>query len=865
MNLNSDRRLEMNTLRKLCNWYFSRKALPYWGILAMDCTIVFLSGLFVYYLQYGGLSFALHFWQVTFGLCVCLVLYVFAFFIFHTYHGVMRYSGFVDLHRVAYSTATASIGVCILHQIQVHGGFTPYLLIPRFENSLLLFIVATMLMWCLRVFVKSLHDISRGDDSIQKVFIYGCMQGGIALAKSIRNENPRRYRLRGFISTDPSLNGSWLLGEHVYLDDDNVVETMKKYQVSTLLVSPLQREKFITRTTLIDALIKAGIKILISPAEAVEWDGKSDLSHKELREVEIEDLLPRDKIEIDMNAIGNMLRGKRILITGAAGSIGSEMSRQVAKYNPSELVLVDQAETPMHDVRLYMARNHGDLKTWTIVGSITNNKQMERIFSKHKPEYVFHAAAYKHVPMMEDNPAMAVQNNIYGTRVIADLAVKYGTKKFVMISTDKAVNPTNVMGCSKRICEIYCQALNAEVQAVQNGSSEQCSGSIVGSSGSSGSSEQCSGSIVGSNGSNGSSGSRGLNGSQSIEQIEQTKSLNQTIRPNGNIRRFSNISESKGTLEAGLSDNQTGGVQVRQSLCPADSSISGICDGQHSGGIRETREQGVQELPVHSQGFLRRTEESSDESSRCELHNGRDLQSDVCGLQEAVNRDNQLHQDNQGFGIQGDKVPVGLEPSEAIEPLEPFEPNKLRQFDGSLPVTQFVTTRFGNVLGSNGSVIPIFKEQIRKGGPVTVTHPDIIRYFMLIPEACRLVLQAGTMGHGGEIYVFDMGKPVRIADLAQRMIDLSGAKNIKILYTGLRDGEKLYEELLASKENTIPTPHPNIMVAQVPEYPYEQALQNETELHRISKSFDEMAIVKKMKEIVPEFKSNNSKYEILDV
>ena len=658
MNLNSNRRLDVNTLRKLCNWYFSRKALPYWGILAMDCTIVFLSGLFVYYLQYGGLSFALHFWQVTFGLCVCLVLYVFAFFIFHTYHGVMRYSGFVDLHRVAYSTATASIGVCLLHQIQVHGGFTPYLLIPRFENSLLLFIVATMLMWCLRVFVKSLHDISRGDDSIQKVFIYGCMQGGIALAKSIRNENPRRYRLRGFISTDPSLNGSWLLGEHVYLDDDNVVETMKKYQVSTLLVSPLQREKFITRTTLIDSLIKAGIKILISPAEAVEWDGKSDLSHKELREVEIEDLLPRDKIEIDMDAIGNMLRGKRILITGAAGSIGSEMSRQVAKYNPSELVLIDQAETPMHDVRLYMARNHGDLKTWTIVGSITNNKQMERIFSEHKPEYVFHAAAYKHVPMMEDNPAMAVQNNIYGTRVIADLAVKYGTKKFVMISTDKAVNPTNVMGCSKRICEIYCQALNAH--------------------------------------------------------LRQQEAKNPSLQ---------------------------GGA---------------------------------------------------------------------------------------GVGC------------------------------------QFVTTRFGNVLGSNGSVIPIFKEQIRKGGPVTVTHKDIIRFFMLIPEACRLVLQAGTMGHGGEIYVFDMGKPVRIADLAQRMIDLSGAKGVEIQYTGLRDGEKLYEEVLNDAEQTKPTSHPKIMVAQVREYPYSLALQNEIDLYELSIHSDDMSIVKKMKEIVPEYKSQHSKYEVLD-
>ena len=570
----------------------------------------------------------------------------------------MRYSSFVDLHRVAYSTATASIGVCILHQIQVHGGFTPYLLIPRFENSLLLFIVATMLMWCLRVFVKSLHDISRGDDSIQKVFIYGCMQGGIALAKSIRNENPRRYRLRGFISTDPSLNGSWLLGEHVYLDDDNVVETMKKYQVSTLLVSPLQREKFITRTTLIDSLIKAGIKILISPAEAVEWDGKSDLSHKELREVEIEDVLPRDKIEIDMNAIGNMLRGKRILITGAAGSIGSEMSRQVAKYNPSELVLIDQAETPMHDVRLYMARNHGDLKTWTIVGSITNNKQMERIFSEHKPEYVFHAAAYKHVPMMEDNPAMAVQNNIYGTRVIADLAVKYGTKKFVMISTDKAVNPTNVMGCSKRICEIYCQALNAH--------------------------------------------------------LRQQKA-------------------KKPSLQGGA-----------------------------------------------------------------------------------------------GVGC------------------------------------QFVTTRFGNVLGSNGSVIPIFKDQIRKGGPVTVTHKDIIRFFMLIPEACRLVLQAGTMGHGGEIYVFDMGKPVRIADLAQRMIDLSGAKGVEIQYTGLRDGEKLYEEVLNDAEQTKPTSHPKIMVAQVREYPYSLALQNEIDLYELSIHSDDMSIVKKMKEIVPEYKSQHSKYEVLD-
>ena len=874
----------MNIIKRVFLRILSRGALPYWCILMVDCFIVFVSGLAVYYLQFGSQMLIDHFSHVSIGLIVSLLVFLISFFAFHTYRGILRYSSFVDLNRLAYSVGTSCAIVCLLHQMQLHDTFVPDLYFPRFKGAVLIFILATSTMWALRVFVKTFHDSLRNIVHAKKVFIYGCQTGGIALAKSVLNSVDETYRIAGFVSDDPTFEGTRLLGIPVYYDNENLVQHMIEKKVSVLFVSPIQSLQFTNRSSLIDRLLAARIKIMMIP-QAQEWDGKSELTHQLLREVEIEDLLPRDKIEIDMEAIGKMLRGKCILITGAAGSIGSEIARQVALFSPSHLILTDQAETPMHDVRLFMAQSHPDLHVETIVTSICNQEHMEKIFAQYRPEYVFHAAAYKHVPMMEDNPAEAVQNNVYGTRVIADLAVKYGTKKFVMVSTDKAVNPTNVMGCSKRICEIYCQALNAEVQAVQNGSSgssgssEQCSGSIVGSSGSNGSSEQCSGLIVGSSGSNGSSG---LNGSQSIEQIELTKSLNQTIRQNGNIRRFSNISESKGTLEAGLSDNQTGGVQVRQSLCPADSSISGICDGQHSGGVRETREQGVQELPVHSQGLLRRTEESSDESSRCELHNGRDLQSDVCGLQEAVNRDNQLHQDNQGFGVQGDKVPVGLEPSEAIEPLEPseaieplepseaieplepFEPNKLRQFDGSLPVTQFVTTRFGNVLGSNGSVIPIFKEQIRKGGPVTVTHPDIIRYFMLIPEACRLVLQAGTMGHGGEIYVFDMGKPVRIADLAQRMIDLSGAKNIKILYTGLREGEKLYEELLASKENTIPTPHPNIMVAQVPEYPYEQALQNEIELYRTSKSFDDMAIVKKMKEIVPEFKSNNSKYEVLD-
>lgn len=638
----------MNPIRKFCNWYFSRGILPYWCILALDCAAVFLSGLAIYYLKYGGLSLAQHFWQLALGLGICLFAYVVAFFAFHTFRGVMRYSSFVDLSRIAYSNIAAGVFVCLVHQVEMKCGLSSVFMTPRFETAIFIYALATSLMWGLRVIVKTLHDTYRGDDSVQKVFIYGCMQGGIALAKSIRTQVPLRYRLRGFISGDKSLDGSWLLGEQVHYDEDSVVELMQNQKVTTLLVSPLQTERFTQHTSLIDALIAANIKIMMMP-QSEEWDGHSDLSHQQLREVEIEDLLPREKIEVDLVAIGQMLRGKRILITGAAGSIGSEMARQVAKFQPAELVLVDQAETPMHDVRLYMANNHKDLSVQTIVTSICKEDRMEKIFAKYHPEYVFHAAAYKHVPMMEDNPAEAVQNNIYGTRVIADLAVKYGTKKFVMISTDKAVNPTNVMGCSKRICEIYCQALN-----------------------------------------------------------------------------------------------------------------KAIVDGE----------------------------------------------------------------------VKGE--------------------------------TQFVTTRFGNVLGSNGSVIPIFRDQIKKGGPVKVTHPDIIRFFMLIPEACRLVLEAGTMGKGGEIFVFDMGEPVKIVDLAQRMINLSGAKDVKIEFSGLRDGEKLFEEVLNDAEQTKPTHHPKIKVAAVREYPYALALQNEKELHKLSFIADDMDIVRKMKEIVPEYKSQNSKYQELD-
>jgi FlaA1/EpsC-like NDP-sugar epimerase len=447
-----------------------------------------------------------------------------------------------------------------------------------------------------------------------------------------------------------------------------LLKHIKDAHANVLIVSPRLEEQFRARTNLVDQLITEGIKIMMFP-RIEDWNGKDELKREQLREVRIEDLLPRDKIEVDMDAIGSMLKEKCILITGAAGSIGSEIVRQIAPYQPSQLVLIDQAETPMHDVRLMMKKKYAYIPCQTIVTSITNAEHMERIFSYYKPEYVFHAAAYKHVPMMEDNPAIAVQNNVYGTRVIADLAVKYGAKKFVMISTDKAVNPTNVMGCSKRICEIYCQSLNREIEKIRSASGQQ-------------------------------------------------------------------------------------------------------------------------------------------------------------------------------------------HPAPETTPL--------LQYDGSLPITQFVTTRFGNVLGSNGSVIPIFREQIKNGGPITVTHPDIIRYFMLIPEACKLVLEAGTMGKGGEIFVFDMGKPVKIVDLAERMIRLSGAKGVRIEFTGLRDGEKLYEEVLNDAEQTKPTNHPKIMVASVREYEYQTALKNEERLMEASYSFDDMGIVRIMKEIVPEYKSPSSKYEVLD-
>ena len=630
---------------RLSTWYFSKKSLPYWGIILLDCCLILFSGLLVYTLNNGVLSTLDILGHLLVTLLVCLIPYLVGFRLFHTYSGIIRYSSFVDLQKVGLAVLFGLICVVVFQALTE---FSPYLVYIRKRDLILSALLAMSLMWMMRVFVKYFYVSTFRVAKAERAFIYGVKQGGVSLAKSIQNQDPARFVLAGFISDMAEIGNRYLMGVKVYPNDEELVSVMRKKRSNVLLVSPLKVEAIRNNQEMVDRLIKANIKIYMTPA-AQEWDGRSDLSHTQLREVNIEDLLPRDKIEIDLEAVRKQLTGKRILITGAAGSIGSEIVRQVAQFAPERMVLIDQAETPLHDVRLMMARGWPDIESYTVVSDICVRERMEELFEEHRPDYVFHAAAYKHVPMMEDNPEESVRNNVDGTRVIADLAVKYGTRKFVMVSTDKAVNPTNVMGCSKRICEIYVQ------------------------------------------------------------------SLDQAIK-----------------------------------------------DGKVSGR------------------------------------------------------------------------------------------------------TQFVTTRFGNVLGSNGSVIPLFKEQIKRGGPVTVTHKDIIRFFMLIPEACKLVLEAGTMGNGGEIFVFDMGKPVRIVDLAERMIRLSGVKGIEIRFTGLRDGEKLYEEVLNEEETTKPTFHPKIKIAQVRAYDYADAnLQIDALVHACAVEGD-MQIVKRMKEIVPEFKSQHSKYEVLD-
>ena len=651
----------LNYIYRLLRWYLSKNALPYWCIFLMDVAIVFVSGFLVYWIfNRTGVTFENRFLLFNTLGCFSLISCI-GFRAFHTYSGIVRFSSFVDLLHVLYGNLL-SLGLVLVFDLLLMQSLPPHLFVDFTTTQIcLIYIFATALMWGVRVVVKSLNDVVFADKRAKRVLIYGAMSGGVGLAKNIRSQKPRRYVLEGFISHDKSLKHSRLLGEKVYLPQDDIASVILRNHIDAILVSPMRSNEFRNNQELQDLLIGTGVKILMAQ-NVKEMTADGDIEDVQIKEVSVEDLLPRDEIKVDMKSVGELLNGRRVLITGAAGSIGAEMVRQIAVYRPAAMMLIDQAETPEHDIRLLMKKNYPDIDADTVVTSICKKERMEKIFSSFRPDYVFHAAAYKHVPMMEDNPSEAVQNNIYGTKVIADLSVKYGVRKFVMVSTDKAVNPTNVMGCSKRICEIYVQALDRAVK---------------------------------------------------------------------------------------------------------------MCN------------YGINNLPA-------------------ELSNG-------------------------------DK-----------------------------PVTQFVTTRFGNVLGSNGSVIPLFREQIKNGGPVTVTHPDIIRFFMLIPEACKLVLEAGTKGNGGEIFVFDMGKPVKIADLAQRMINLSGARNVKIEFTGLREGEKLYEEVLNELEGTKPTFHKKIRIAEVRQQDYAQVSKDIDDLIELSKGYDDMDTVRKMKEIVPEYKSNNSKYESLD-
>ena len=655
----------MNFFRKLANWYFRRNSLPYWSIIVLDMLILMMSGAISYWIFSNWTELTSRMPTLLASLSVYALLSIIGVRYFHTYAGIVRYSSFIDLMRVAYANVVSlvlALGVHVLMYKVPSQYFEPL----NGRQIVLMFVIATLAMWAMRVLVKTVYDVSTADNNALRVLVYGAQSGGVGLAESIRTQTPRRFILKGFISHNHRLRHNELVGEKVFTMEDDLRKVVEDYHIGAVLVSPYRTNDFRKNQDLQDLLIGMGVKIFmaqnaIEVEKIGEEDDKSEFGEIQLKEVSVEDLLPRAEIKVDMKSVSELLSGRRVLITGSAGSIGSEMVRQIASCKPASMMLIDQAETPQHDLRLMMAKEFPNIEVHVVVTTVCSMSRMDAIFNQFRPEYVFHAAAYKHVPMMEDNPSEAIMNNVYGTKVVADLSVKYGVRKFVMVSTDKAVNPTNVMGCSKRICEIYVQTLDRAIKTTQYG--------------------------------------------------------------------------------------------------------------------------------------------------------------------------------GPGLNLSAD-----------------FK-----------PVTQFVTTRFGNVLGSNGSVIPLFREQIRNGGPVTVTHPDIIRYFMLIPEACKLVLEAGTKGNGGEIFVFDMGRPVKIADLAKRMISLSGAKNVKIEYTGLREGEKLFEEVLNDKETTKPTFHKKIRIAEVRPYDFNQVCQDIDELIAVSKKYNDMETVRMMKQIVPEYKSNNSVYEELDI
>ena len=617
-----------------------------WVVFALDVALAVLSTLFVLLVVTQTLRYTVsppHVLQLS---ALSLVSTVLSMMLFKSYANVIRYSTLREIWRLLLMVVVkeALFGLIL--------SFTQ--LLPGRQLLFLCadFFVTFVALLSFRIFLLNVYNVILLSTYSKKknILIYGVDDESVKLAQGSTKVYMTDHLVRGFLLMDSRKHHYLLSGQRVYSvsSQDELKKIVVHNNIDGILFPNMalaQKEE----KRLIRFCEQLNLRVLVVPNPEEMKDG---VLHRSIRRINIEDLLGRDEIKINMKEIGSLLQGKSVLVTGAAGSIGSEICRQLAKFDVRCLVCFDMGETPMHNLRLELEEKFPRLKFIPVIGDVRSQERLEFTFRTYHPQVVFHAAAYKHVPLMEENPCEAIRVNVYGTRNVADIAVKYGIEKFVMVSTDKAVNPTNIMGCSKRLAEIYVQSLNRAIQ--------------------------------------------------------------------------------KGEVEG---------------------------------------------------------------------------------------------------------------------------------------KTKFITTRFGNVLGSNGSVIPRFKEQIKNGGPVTVTHPDIIRFFMTIPEACRLVLEAGTMGDGGEIFVFDMGEPVKIADLARRMIELSGFrpdKDIEIKYTGLRPGEKLYEEVLSDEENTKETPHPKIKVAAVREYDYQEVVPHIDLLTRLSTEVRIPDMVIEMKNVVPEFKSKNSVYEMYD-
>ena len=643
---------------KIGNKFFAciiaMRYLSRWTVFLLDIFLVIIAYAISHYLSFVflGESTLNETIASAYRLPAVIVVQAAGFCIFRTYFGVLRYSGFVDTFKVLFSVLFTVV-VLYLTNLATWLAYGK-LFLYNHEIAIYLF-VAFVLLFSLRMFVKTLYELCvMNASSAKRVMIYGTKSAGVAIAKMLRSSVDERYKLVGFIDASENYVPRVILGVRVYKLDSELLLHMQKLGVQSVIVSPIKMRE-INPAVDLDIFLNNNINVLSAPYVSM-WKNVTESSESskisQIKSIQIEDLLERPAISIDLENIRGFLHESVVMVTGAAGSIGSELVRQIVKYSPRLIVLLDQAESPLYDLMLDLQHSFPQHNFTTCIADIRNRKRLNDIMALYRPDIVYHAAAYKHVPLMEDNPSESIQTNVMGTKNMADMAVKYEVKRFVMVSTDKAVNPTNIMGASKRIAEIYVQSL-----------------------------------------------------------------YNYLVQSNPNC-------------------------------------------------------------------------------------------------------------------------------------------------------TKFVTTRFGNVLGSSGSVIPYFRKQIEQGGPVTVTHPEIIRYFMTIPEACQLVLEAGAMGKGGEIFIFDMGKPVKILDLAKKMIRLAGYKpgvDIKIAFTGLRPGEKLYEELLNKKEKTMPTTNEKIMVAKVQEFDYEQVSDEINLLMDYSYLGKDYLTVSQMKKIIPEYISKNSPYEKLDI